>query len=323
MAKGEFFRMSSAGRRDRSGPVVALVDPRVLALWRAHVKRFVIALLTPACLSPVAVSAQTISSVSPKTGSAGSVLTITGTGFGTASEPQVYLGDYPDERIELSSIFVSPCPVISHSETVITCAVPPNPAGTVVEALVVTVNALGEVTGEAVGKGLDFIYLPPIIQTVTPANGDTAGQSITIAGTDFGVAGSDDAVTVGGVPCGHPFGTSSSIVCQLPPGQGTVPIVVTANGERSAVFNYTYGAPVISSVSPTTGVTSGNFVMTITGRNFGTSATVTIGGQPCPVISDTNTTITCTVPPGRAGNLPLVVTVSGQTTQSRFSYTVP
>jgi hypothetical protein len=287
------------------------------------VERFVFALLISACLSPVAVSAQTISSVSPKTGSAGSVLTITGTGLSSASEPQVYLGDYPDELIELGSIFVSPCPVISHSETVITCAVPPNPAGTVVEALVVTFNALGDVTGEALGKGLEFTYLPPVIQTVTPANGNTAGQSITIAGTDFGLSASDDTITVGGVPCGHPFGTSSSIVCQLPHGQGTVPIVVTANGERSAVFNYTYGAPVISSVSPTTGVTSGNFVLTITGQNFGTSATVTIGGQPCPVISDANTTITCTVPAGSAGNLPLVVTVSGQTTQSRFSYTVP
>ncbi len=286
-------------------------------------RRFVFALLISACLSPAAASAQTISSVSPKTGSAGSVLTITGTGLSTSSEPQVYLGDYPDELIELGSIFVSPCPVISHSETVITCVVPPNPAGTVVEALVVIFDALGDVTGEALGKGLDFTYLPPVIQTVTPASGNTAGESITIAGTDFGLSAGDDSVTVGGVPCGHPFGTSSSIVCQLPPGQGTVPIVVTVNGERSAVFHYTYGAPVISSVSPTTGVTSGNFVLTITGRNFGTSATVTIGGQPCPVMSDANTTITCTVPAGSAGNLPLVVTVSGQTTQSRFSYTVP
>jgi hypothetical protein len=250
------------------------------------------------------------------------VLTITGTGLGSASEPQVYLGDYPDELIELSSIFVSPCPVISHSETVITCTVPPNPAGTVVEPLVVTVNALGEVTGEAVGRGLHFTYLPPVIETVTPANGNTAGQSITIAGTDFGLSASDDSITVGGVPCGHPFGTSSTIVCELPPGQGTVPIVVTANGERSAVFNYTYGAPVISSVSPTTGAARGNFVLTITGRNFGTSATVTIGGQPCPVISVANTTITCTVPAGSAGDLPLVVNVSGQTTRSRFSYTL-
>jgi large repetitive protein len=287
------------------------------------VKRFVFALLISACLSPVAVSAQTISSVSPKTGSAGSVLTITGTGLSTASEPQVYLGDYPDELIELGGIFVSPCPVIRHSATVITCSIPPNPAGTVVEVLVVTFDALGEVSGEAVGKGLDFTYLPPVIQTVTPANGNTAGQSITIAGTDFGLSANDDTITVGGVPCADPFGTSSSIVCQLPPGQGTVPIVVTANGERSSVFNYTYGAPVISSVSPTTGVTSGNFVLTISGRNFGTSATVTIGGQPCPVISDANTVITCTVPAGSPGNLPLVVAVSGQTTESRFSYRVP
>jgi hypothetical protein len=290
---------------------------------RSHVKRFAFALLISACLSPVAVSAQTISCVSPKTGSAGSVLTITGTGLSTASEPQVYLGDYPDELIELSGIFVTPCPVISHSATVITCEVPPNPAGTVVEALVVTFDALGDVTGEAVGRGLDFTYLPPLIQTVTPANGNTAGESITITGTDFGLSANEDTITVGGAPCGHPFGTSSRIVCQLPPGQGTVPIVVTANGERSAVFKYTYGAPVISRVSPTSGVTSGNFVLTISGGNFGTSPTVTIGGQPCPVISAANTTITCTVPAGSPGNLPLVVSVSGQTTQSLFSYTVP
>jgi hypothetical protein len=41
------------------------------------------------------------------------------------------------------------------------------------------------------------------------------------------------------------------------------------------------------------------------------------------VTSDADTTITCTVPAGPPGNLPLVVSVSGQTTQSRFSYTVP
>jgi hypothetical protein len=279
-------------------------------------------LLISACLLPAAVSAQTISAVSPKTGSAGSVLTITGTGLNSQSEPQVYLGDFPDELIELSSIFVSPCPVISHSETVITCVVPPNPAGTVVEPLVVTVNALDEVTGEALGKGAVFTYLPPVIETVLPANGNTAGQSITITGTDFGLSTSDGSVTVGGVPCGHPFGTSSGIVCDLPPGQGTVGVVVTVNGERSAVFTYTYGAPVISSVSPAIGVASGDFVLTITGRNFGVSATVTIGGQLCPVTSVAHTTITCTVPAGLAGNPSIVVTVSGQTTKAPFSYTV-
>ena len=284
-------------------------------------KRFVFALLISACFWPVAVSAQTISSVSPNSGSAGSVLTITGTGFtSAASGPQVYLGDYLEELVELGSIFVSACPVIDHSDTVITCTVPPNPAGTVVEALVLTFDALGSITGEVVGKGLGFTYLPPIIQTVTPANGNTAGQSITIAGTGFGVSASDDTITVGGIPCGQSLGTPGSIVCQLPPGQGTVPIVVWANGVQSAAFNYTYGAPVISSVSRTTGVTKGRFVLTITGQNFGTSATVTIGGRSCPVISDANTTITCTVPRGSGGNLPLVVSVSGQTTQSTFSY---
>jgi hypothetical protein len=286
------------------------------------VKRLVFALLISACLWPLALSAQTISSVSPSTGNGGSVLTITGTGFtSAASGPQVYLGDYLDDLVELGSIFVSACPVISHSDTVITCTVPPNPGGTVVEALVLTFDALGSITGEVVGRGLAFTYLPPVIQAVTPANGNTAGQSITITGMGFGVSAADDTVLAGGVPCGERLETPGRIVCHLPPGQGTVPIVVWADGVQSAAFNYTYGAPVISSVSPTGGATKGHVVLTITGRNFGTSATVTIGGRSCPVISDANTTITCTVPRGSGDNLPLVVTVSGQTTQSTFSYT--
>ena len=190
----------------------------------------------------------------------------------------------------------------------------------VVEALVLTFDALGSITGEVVGKGLRFTYLPPVIQAVTPANASTAGQSVTITGMGFGVSAGDDSITVGGIPCGRPLGTPTSIVCQLPPGQGTVPIVVWANGVQSAAFNYTYGGPVISSVSRTTGVKKGSFVLTITGQNFGTSATVTIGGRSCPVISDAGTTITCTVPRVSGDNLALVVTVSGQTTQSTFSY---
>lgn len=68
-------------------------------------------------------------------------------------------------------------------------------------------------------------------------------------------------------------------------------------------------APTISGVSPDFGPTTGGTAITISGTNFQTGATVTVGGGSCgSVVVVTANQITCVTPAGSAGLADIVVT---------------
>lgn len=84
-------------------------------------------------------------------------------------------------------------------------------------------------------------------------------------------------------------------------------------------------APEATSVMPATGPTSGMTLITITGNNFRTGATVTVGGQPCTQVTVVAATqITCMTPAnlGKSGKFDIMVTVDGKsaTLAQAFSY---
>jgi hypothetical protein len=83
--------------------------------------------------------------------------------------------------------------------------------------------------------------------------------------------------------------------------------------------------PVVSSVAPGTGSTTGGTEVTITGSNFAAGATVTVGGSAATGVSVVNsTTITATTPAHAAGMVSVTVTnVDAQTgtLASGFTYT--
>lgn len=122
-----------------------------------------------------------------------------------------------------------------------------------------------------------------------------------------------------------------SLTCTAPAGQGTgIPVVVTLDS-RSFTFNANlYIAPSVSSVSPTSGVTSGAFLVTIVGLNFGTTGSVVFGSGSiagvnsfsCPVTTGgwSQNRIVCTLSQGQGSNLPIVVTVAGQSSSSSVSF---
>jgi hypothetical protein len=87
----------------------------------------------------------------------------------------------------------------------------------------------------------------------------------------------------------------------------------------------TAAAPVVSSVSPNTGSTNGGTAVTITGSNFVSPSTVTIGGvlaQAVTVVSSTQ--IKCNVPTHSAGSQPITVSnANGTSSGSSFNYTLP
>ena len=94
-----------------------------------------------------------------------------------------------------------------------------------------------------------------------------------------------------------------------------------------AVWISNISTPTIGSISPVSGSTAGTTSITITGTNFVSGATVTVGGNACTsVVVVSATSITCTTPAGSAGAKDVVVTNSdtgAATSAGGFTYVTP
>lgn len=67
----------------------------------------------------------------------------------------------------------------------------------------------------------------------------------------------------------------------------------------------------VLSVYPRRGGLAGGQTVQIYGKNFSTGSSVAFGGTACPVVSETSTLITCTVPGGPVGAVDVTVTKVG------------
>jgi len=95
------------------------------------------------------------------------------------------------------------------------------------------------------------------------------------------------------------FRNHTYLECTAPTGQGTVDVIVAVGGP-SAIAAFTYNAPVITDVQPDTALpTEGGVTLTISGTNFGTEGTVTVGGALCAPSVWEHTRTECTLPPGQ------------------------
>jgi hypothetical protein len=236
--------------------------------------------------------------------SGGTTLTLTGSNFGIS--PTVGFGSGG------ATIIGTP------THTRILCTLPPG-QGT---NHAVTVSA-GGVSSNTVLVDYDA----PEILSITPSSAGTSGSTlITINGKNFGLSGT---VSIGGQSASITAGgySHTTITCTLPAGQGAnLPVIVTSAGRASNSVPFSYNPPAITGISVSAGPTAGGTLITLTGSNFGTSGTVSIGGQDAPVTSGgySHTTITCTLPPGQGANLPVVVTSANRSSNSvPFSYNPP
>ena len=168
----------------------------------------------------------------------------------------------------------------------------------------------------------------PSVSSVSPNNGPTAGgTAVTITGTNFAAGAT---VTIGGAAATNVTVVSGTqITATTPAGSaGAATVTVTVNGQAGSLANaFTYIAPpTVTSVSPSTGPIAGGTAVTITGTNFATGATVTIGGTAATnVVVVSGTQITATTPAGSAGAATVTVTVNGQSGSltNGFTYVVP
>lgn len=164
----------------------------------------------------------------------------------------------------------------------------------------------------------------PVVTGLSPSSG-AGGITVTIHGKGFTGA---SEVTFGNLMGANMSITSdSSLSVTAPMGSGSVQVAVVGKGgpSRDAAV-YTYLAPTVSSLSPSSGGLLGGTSVTITGAHFTGTQSVSFGALPAlsfNVVSDT--TLVATAPPGVLP-LPvdvLVTTPAGQSSAGagdKFTY---
>ena len=226
--------------------------------------------LLPAPVAPLAAPAAAtpqpvVSSVSPGSGTIGTRVTITGSGFD--------YGCTGGQTGQVSFGGVGAAATVSDGGA--TAVAPSHGAGPVD---VRVTDCLGDLS--AVSSADTFVYPSPVVSSVSPGSG-TIGTRVTITGSgfDYGCTGGQTGqVSFGGVGAAATVSDGSATAVAPSHGAGPVDVRVTdCLGDLSAVSSadtFVYPSPVVSSVSPGSG-TIGTRV-TITGSGFDYGCT---GGQ--------------------------------------------
>ena len=210
--------------------------------------------------------------------------------------------------------------VVFVSETKIAAKIPARASGTV-DVVVTNPDTQSDTRTNA------FTYVPPPEVTgISPSSGPmSGGTKVNITGANFayGVTvkiGEDDATDVA-------VHSSNLITAKTSAGSGgIVDVVVSHPVSQSdtlpAAFTY-IPPPIVTSISPASGLLTGGTEISITGANFQSGATVTLDGKPAIDLTvDSETKITAKTPAGDMGEV--IVTVKnpdGQSGTHGFTYT--
>lgn len=178
---------------------------------------------------------------------------------------------------------------------------------------------------------LDNETAVPVITGMTPVTGPTGGSTyVTITGANFlGTTG----ITFGGTAATFFSVVNATTITVYTPAHaaGTVDVRIT-NAAGTSVdagtaddFLYTGTGPVVSSITPTSGPTTGGTSVTITGSGFTGATSVTFGGTAATFIVNSSTSITATSPARTAGTVDVIVITpagtSPNTAADNFTYT--
>jgi autotransporter-associated beta strand protein len=188
------------------------------------------------------------------------------------------------------------------------------PAGTQGPAVVTVTN----VDGTSASRSPGFYYQGPAptiaVNGISPTSGPLAGGTVvTITGSNFAVG---TTVTFDGIaPASMTVDSSTQITLTTAAGmQGPADVVVSNTDLRSVTrangFIFEGPAPIITAISPTSGVVAGGTVVTITGSNFVAGAVVRFDGVAATgvTVNGPGDTITAITDVGSQG--PADVTVS-------------
>lgn len=247
--------------------------------------------------SGIPYAAPTVDSIYPSSGftSGNQIITISGSNLNGATS--VTIGGNPCVSF-----------MVADPDTII-CLTPP---GTVGAKDVFVANLGGSSTLPA-----SFTYItPPNVTAVSPPRGATAGgYVIQIIGTDF--TSDITNIKIDNNNCiNFNIDSPTQISCMVPPRNqaGAVNITLeTTSGSIIKTNLFTYvSPPVITSITPAVGPTTGGTVLTISGGNFHNITEVTIGEESCASFTFINLgQILCTTPPHTAGFVDVAITTDG------------
>ena len=216
--------------------------------------------------------------------------------------------------------------------------------GMFTEEAINKLRSVAETILTAKEQGRDHAGPAPVITSVTPATGPTAGGTpVSVAGDNF-QAGA--AVTFGGAAATVESVEAKLIKVRTPPHEaGQVDVVVTNTDRQTQVasrgFEYADAPPpgqqaqqqppppappAIEAVRPGSGDPAGGEPVTIAGANFAAGATVTFGGREATGVNvvDANTILLQTPAAGAEGPADVVVTNPdgrSATSTAGFNYT--
>ena len=240
----------------------------------------------------------TVTKIAPDNGPArgGTEVTIAGTAFTKAKA--VHFGGKPATSFKIKSA------------TEIIAVSPPGTAGTV-DIIVVGDNPSLATASDK------FTYTPaPLVEAVSPDVGpNSGGTRVTITGVRFSGATKVDFGTKPGLDLVVVDATTIKVTS---PAQtaGAVDVIVTQLGQPSAptkLDTFTYlSAPVVKSVSPDIGVSSGGTEVKITGTNLTHVLGVKFGTKAAASFKSVSSTeITAVTPSGTAGEVDVIVDTVG------------
>ena len=262
-------------------------------------------------------SAPRVMSVTPPTGSSqgGNRVLVQGKNFGlTDSDPIAYVGETKCE----STIWTD--------DAAVTCVTPAWSGGPVVQPVTVKVfGQTSEQTSQAVYQfgSVKSATITSLAWSRAPTDG---GFTITIFGSKFEERGA--RASIGTVDQGKEkacratrWVSESKVLCTAPAGVGSkLPISIKSDdmpmSSTIGSISFDYDPPEVTSISQTAGAIGGGMRLTITGFGFGVeknSAEGLIGEKKCSTsqwISDSS--ISCTAPPGQGKKDPVRVKVGGQ-----------
>ncbi|WP_426669382.1 IPT/TIG domain-containing protein [Mucilaginibacter sp. McL0603] len=250
------------------------------------------------------VTAPTITSISPTSGLAGSIVTVTGTNFPT------YYGTI---TATLGNETVSASP---YSSDQFSFTVPTDlSAGSYTFTLAAGPNS--------VSASQKFTVTAPTITSFTPSSGAVGGQ-VTITGSF--IAGQYYTVYFGTSSTQVYASSANTLTVNVPYGTsaGAVKISAVINGQTiTAPGTFTVATPAITSFSPTSGVAGSVVTITGTGFNSPYGTSVAFGTINASILSVTSTTITVAVPSNTGnGAMKITVNTAGQSVVSTDNFTV-
>lgn len=200
--------------------------------------------LVVTCLGSVGLSlaAPTITTLSPTSGAVGTLVTITGTNFGSSRGT--------------STVKFNGTTVTSFGSWSATSIKATVPTGATTGNVVVNVSGVDS-------NGSAFTVVPaPTITSVSPTTG-TGGTSVTIAGTNFGTTQGTSTVKFNGTTATTITSWSAtSIVAKVPMAATTGNVIVHASGVDSNGVTFTVPlTATITSLSPTSGAVGASVTM--------------------------------------------------------------